>query len=199
MKSPLVLAVSVLVILAAGIGVLLLERKSAASAQETRARLEMLSREIPELRAELAALKAGDISAEQRGAILKLIADDRAEQKRLQGEDEHKRFTELSRACADRAARKYGLTDDQRNGVFDVLMMGREKLNAMDVQPIDFRNAGDVDAMAEAANKAFQALKTWRLDELTKRLGPDLARRVNEDELGMLGDAGRLEASRQGR
>jgi hypothetical protein len=199
MKASFALAFGVLAILAAVISFVLIEQRNADTASEMRARLDALAREGRDLRSEIAALKTGEISAEQRSAILEVIAADRADQKRQQSEDQQKRFVQLSAACADRAAQKYGLTEDQRKGLLEVVMMSREKLDAMQAQMIALRDAGDMDAIADAASRSFHELKAWRLDELTKRLGADVAQRVNEDELGLLGDAGRLEESRQGR
>jgi hypothetical protein len=198
-KASLALALSVVAICAAVISFVLIDQRNAAAASEMHARLDALSRESQALRSEIAALKTSEIRADQRSAILKVIADDRADQKRKQSDDQQQRFVQLSAAYADRAAQKYGLTDDQRKGLLEVLVMSREKFDAMEAQMIALRNAGDIDGLADAANKSYHELKTWRLDELTKRLGSDVAQRVSEDDLGLLGDAGRLEASRQGR
>src|SRR6266850_7696307 len=172
MKTFLLATVSVLVLLTAGLAIALFRGKSAAPAEEaartsgstsavpmssatthgddgTLARLDALSREITELRAEMAALKAGaeresvpqlasaekpesietqtSVNPIQRDAILKVIADDRAEQKRKQDDEQRQRDLEAALARADRAAQKYGLTVDQRKGLVDVLLADAQK------------------------------------------------------------------------
>ena len=41
--------------------------------------------------------------------------------------------------------------------------------------------------MVEVANGSYRDLRAWRLEELTKHLGPDIATRLNSDvEFGLL-------------
>jgi hypothetical protein len=134
MKRTLVSVVSLLVLLAVGIGVGSLHYRHSTSIRELGARLDTLSREVSDLRTELSVRKPSEISAEQRKAILQVIADDRTEQKRQQVEDQQKRVLHLSLACADRFAEKYALTADQRTAFLEVLRLSREKLEALEKQ-----------------------------------------------------------------
>jgi hypothetical protein len=183
--------------------------ESARSNDETLARLDALSREITDLREEVAVLKAGAqresvtaaavdakpesvetsaaVSPVQRDAILKVIADDRAEQKRKQDEEQAQRDLQNALARADKAALKYGLTVDQKKGLVDVLVVDAQKSNDLRTQMMNQGFNGDREAM----RKAFTDLDTWRMDELTKRMGPDLAQQVHDGEFnGFFGGGG---------
>ena len=200
MKFLLVLAVSLLVVVAAGIGVLLFRTPAATSMPDVRDRLDALSREVQDLRAEIAARKTGELSDSERAAILQLIVDDRADQQAQQRKDQQKRFLELSLACADRAAQKYGWTAEQRASFADVLLLGRDKLEEMETRLRDLGLTSDIDGMVKASEAAYRDFKAWRTEELTKRLGPDLARRVGEDaDFNALANAGLVQASRASR
>ena len=174
--------------------------ESTRANEETLARLDALSREITDLRAEFAALKAGaerepvpstiaaekpesietpaGVSPVQRDAILKVIADDRAEQKRKQDEEQAQRDLQNALARADKAALKYGLTVDQKKGLVDVFVADAQKATDLRNQMMNQGFNGDREAM----RKAFTDLDTWRMDELTKRMGPDLAQQVHDGE-----------------
>jgi hypothetical protein len=147
----------------------LFERRDVMTVRELRARVAALEREV-------AALKSGPTADEQL-----------------------KRFTELTVACADRAAKKYALTDDQRKSIVEVLLLGREKIDGIMSRLAEFKESGDVDGMATAMNREYEGYKTWRSEELAKRMGSELAERVNQGELEVVGDFGRFEQSRQAR
>jgi hypothetical protein len=173
---------------------------SAHREDETLARLDALAAQMSELRSEMAALKAGAnresvpelartekpetvetaaaVSPIQRDAILKVIADDRAEEKRKKDEEQAQRDLQNALARADRAAQKYGLNVDQRKGLVDVLVTDAQKTNELRTQMMAQGFNGDREAM----RKAFTDLDAWRMDELTKRVGPDLAQQVHDGE-----------------
>lgn len=179
--------------------------ESAHANEETLARLDALTREITDLREEVAALKAGaqresvpaaateakpesvetsaSITPVQRDAILKVIADDRAEQKRKQDEEQAQRDLQNALARADKAALKYGLNVDQRKGLVDVFVADAQKSTDLRNQMMNQGFNGDREAM----RKAFTDLDTWRMDELTKRMGPDLAQQVHDGEFNGFG------------
>jgi len=183
MKSSVVLGVALLAA-ATGAGALLL-------------RVGALSRDVQELRAELAAVKAGQVTPEIRKAVLALIEESRVERKRQQAEDENQRFRQMTEASADRLAQKYGLAADQRARLVDLLYLSREKMDAMEAQMRELASTGDVDAVTKASHEAFEDLEAWRRDELVQRLGAELAERVAKDsDFGMLADAARVQTSR---
>jgi hypothetical protein len=229
MKSILIVAVVLLVLLTAGLAFALFDGKSAPSAEEagqtpassaaapaagasahhedeTLARLDALSAQMTEIKSEMAALKASAsresvpeqareakpeaveaaaaMTPVQRDAILKVIADDRAEQKRKADEEQAQRDLQNALARADRAAQKYGLNVDQRKGLVDVFVADAQKSTDLRNQMMNQGFNGDREAM----RKAFTDLDTWRMDELTKRMGPDLAQQVHDGEFpGMFG------------
>jgi hypothetical protein len=168
MKISLASGLGILAVLAAMTALFVLERRNRNLALEAQARAEALEREV-------AQLKSGRASAEE----------------------EKKRFTELTLAFADRAAKKHDLTDDQRKALVEVLELGRERISGVLAGLEGIRDRGDVDALEQEVNKASDEYKTWRLDELTKRLGPDIARSLSRDEEGALGDWSRVEMSQR--
>ncbi len=200
MKALLVSAVSLLVLITAGVAVLLVRSPDPAATREARARVDSLSADVQALRNEIAARKAGDLSTAEHDAILKVIAADRVAQQDLQEQEQQRRLAQLSHDCAARAAQKFGLTAVQKEGFLEVLLLSQGKLEVMEAQLTDPKLAGGLDAMIEAANGAYRDLKAWRLEELGKRLGPELAGKVNDDvEFGLLADASRIQASRSSR
>jgi len=240
MKSFLIVAVVLLVLLTAGLAFALFDGKSPMPAEgsaktsaansvapasnasahgndEALARLDALAAQMSELRSEMAALKASAnresvpelarpeksesvetataVSPIQRDAILKVIADDRAELKRKQEEEQAQRDLQNALARADRAAQKYGLNVDQRKGLVDVLVADAQKTNELRTQMMAQGFNGDREAM----RKAFTDLDTWRMDELTKRVGPDLAQQVHDGEFnGFPGGPGGPGGARRG-
>jgi hypothetical protein len=240
MKSFLIVAVVLLVLLTAGLAFTLFGGKNPGTAEETGktsasssatpsssasahredetlARLDALSSQISEIRTEMAELKASAsresvpelalaekpetvetaaaVTPIQRNAILKVIEDDRAEQKRKAEEEQAQRDLQNALARADRAAQKYGLNVDQRKGLVDVLVADAQKTNELRTQMMAQGFNGDREAM----RKAFTDLDTWRMDELTKRVGPDLAQQVHDGEFnGFPGGPGGQAGSRRG-
>jgi hypothetical protein len=229
MKTFLVIAAILFVLLAGAISIFLFLGTSAPPApassaisapasaptesgranDETLARLDALAREITDLREEVAALKASAqreavpaatldakpesvetsaaVTPVQRDAILKVIADDRAEQKRKQDEEQAQRDLQNALARADKAALKYGLTVDQKKGLVDVFVADAQKSSDLRNQMMNQGFNGDREAM----RKAFTDLDTWRMDELSKRMGPDLAQQVHDGEFpGFFGGGG---------
>jgi hypothetical protein len=190
---------------------------SAHREDETLARLDALAAQMSELRSEMAAIKAGAnresvpelartekpeaveataaVTPIQRDAILKVIADDRAEQKRKADEEQAQRDLQNALARADRAVQKYGLNPDQRKGLVDVLVADAAKTNELRTQMMSQGFNGDREAM----RKAFTDLDTWRMDELNKRVGPDLAQQVHDGEFnGFPGGPGGQGGARRG-
>jgi hypothetical protein len=223
MKSSLVIAFALLVLVAGGFALSLFQGERAAPAKEAAAiptsasptaktsdamhaddeilaRLDALAREVTDLQIELASLKAGaerapvpqvasaerpesvgtttEVDPIQRDAILKVIADDRAEQKRKQEEEQQQRDLASALARADRAAQKYGLTVDQRKGLVDVFLEDAQKTSDLRTQ----MQAQGFNADREVLRKAFSDLDAWRMDELTKRVGPAMAQQVHDGE-----------------
>lgn len=177
---------------------------SSPADSETLARLDALDREIADLRAQLAAVRSGadrqptatpvaveaenapstgGMSAAEHESVLKVIAEDRAEQKRKQDEERQQRDLQNALAHADRAAQKYGLTMDQKKGLADVFVQDAEKSNDLQTHMQQQGFNGD----REAIRKAFSDLDTWRTDELTKRLGADLAQQIHDGEFNRFG------------
>jgi hypothetical protein len=167
-------------------------------------RIESLNQEVADLRQEILRLKESEhrepataeapvqvveadttnFAAQHRDAILKIIAQDREDQARKQEEERKARDLENTLARADRTAKKLGMNSTQQKSLADVYILERQKMDDMR----NLRNQGD----PEAARTAFQEFRDWRMAELTKRFGPDLAQQVNEnDQAGFRGFGGR--------
>jgi hypothetical protein len=162
-------------------------------------RMEGLSHEVDDLRAQIAALKAGAqrepasvstaetpaddsvtaFAAVHRDAIQKVIDDDRAAQQRKKEEEQRARDLATMLARAERTAKKFGLTVDQQKSLADVYLLERTKMEDFRTQ---MRDQGGFGGDPEQMRTAFQDLRTWRLQELTTRLGADLATQINDSE-----------------
>ena len=160
-------------------------------------RIESLNQEVADLHEEILRLKenanrgpaaatlpvqlaAEDRSAfalEHRDAILKIIAEDREALERQKKEEDDRKQMEALLARADRTAKKLGMNATQQKALADVYVLERQKMDEMR----NLRTQGD----PEAARTAFQEFRTWRTDELTKRLGADLAQQVEESDVAM--------------
>lgn len=171
---------------------------------EVLARLDAFAREIDDLRAQIAALKAGSarepaaeaapqkaldepaasFAAAHRDAILKVIDDDRQEQKRKQDEEQRARDLQSALARAERTAKQFGLVGDQQKSLADVYILERQKIDDLRNR---MRDQGGAVADPEAMRQGFQDLRDWRLNELTIRLGADLAGKINDADFQRFG------------
>jgi hypothetical protein len=171
-----------------------------ARADDVLARLDTLTREIDDLHAEVLALKAGAerqpaaapaavavenesaaaFAAQHRDAILKVIADERAEQVRKKEEEQRQRDMESLLARADRTAKKFGLDATQQKQLADVYVLEQQKIEDMRTA---MRDQGGWQGNPDGVRTAFQEMRDWRLNELTTRLGADLAQKINEADV----------------
>jgi hypothetical protein len=199
MKTAPVVSVGFLLVILVGVGGALLHRDQGQIARHLADRIDAVSQEVTGLRSELAAQRSSEMSPAQREAILKVVAEERAQRQQADERAQRQRFAQLCDQDAERAAKKFGLSEDQRKGYAEVLRLGEDKLMALDAQMRDFFfKTNDMQATAEAEESAMQEIKDWRLEELTKRMGSDLAHRINEDkEFNLLADFSRLATSRQ--
>jgi hypothetical protein len=166
---------------------------NAFNADKLVARIESLNQEVTELHLELTRLKSDkdrapaaapvkvaeaettNFAAQNREAIMKLIAEDREELERKKEDERRAKDLEAILARADRAAKKLGLNSTQQKALADVYLLERQKMDDMR----NLRGQGD----PEAARTAFQDFREWRTEELTKRFGADLAQQINESDL----------------
>ncbi len=182
---------------------------AAARTDEVLQRLDVVTRELDDLRAELAALKAGSARApaaspekleeetaamfasEHRDAIMKVIADDRAEQERKRTEEQRQRDMENLLARAERTAKKFGLDATQQKSLADVYVLENQKLADMRAA---MRDQGGWNGDPESVRTAMQEFRDWRLNELTTRLGAELGGRIQEADVqnfrGAMGGGG---------
>lgn len=169
---------------------------SDARAGEALARVDALSREVDDLRAELAALKAGaarqpaletaalkpvddssaSFAAAHREAILQVIEDDRQDQKRKAEEEQRARDLQAALSRAERTAKQFGLLADQQKQLADIYVLERQKMVDLRTQSRDPNAAADPQAMRQG----YRDLREWRLTQLTNRFGPDLGARIDE-------------------
>ncbi len=165
---------------------------------EVAQRIDALSREVDVLREEIAAMKSSSaretapevaaaapapvddnssmFAAEHRSAILKVIEEDRAEQKRKADDEQRARDLQASLARAERTAKQFGLAADQQKALADIYIAERQKMD-------DIRAQGGPGGDPEAMRTSFRELRDWRLNELTVRLGADLAEKINESDV----------------
>jgi hypothetical protein len=216
MKTALILVVLVLVLALGALGLTLFGNARAATADahggnapasvaaqpaasesaDTLARIDALGREVDDLRAQVAALKAGaarepaapvvaekpveeastSFVADHRDAILRVIEEDRQEQKRKADEEQRARELQAALARAERTAKEFGLGHDQEKSLADVYILERAKIDDLRTQMRD--QTGDPAAMRQS----FRELRDWRLNELTTRLGADLAQKINDTD-----------------
>lgn len=167
---------------------------------EILARMDALAREVDDLRAQVAALEVGaerepavvaasaespvdesatTYAAVHRDAILKVIEDDRLAQQKKREEDQRARDLQQTLARAERTAKRFGLTPDQQKSLADVYILERAKMEDFRSQ---YRDQGGMGADPDQMRTAFTELRDWRLTELTNRLGPDLAKQVNDSD-----------------
>lgn len=167
-----------------------------ADSAETLARIDAIGRRLDDLSAQIAALKAGaarepvaaaapekpvdevstNFVAEHRDSILKVIEEDRQEQKRKAEEEQRARELQAALARAERTAKEFGLGHDQEKLLADVYVLERAKIDDLRTQMRD--QTGDPAAMRQS----FRDLRDWRLNELTTRLGAELAEKINETD-----------------
>lgn len=190
--------------------------EGAAGRDEILARLDALGREVGDLRTQIASLQAGAarepvaeagdasrraepidesssaFAAEHRDAILRVIEEDRAEQKRKQDEEQRARDLQTALARAERTAKQFGLAQDQQKALADVYILEREKMEGLRAQMRDPFAAGNDP---EALRQSFRDVRDWRLNELTNRFGPELAEKINDADFerfrGGFGGGGR--------
>lgn len=166
-----------------------------------------LTNEVARLRSELASVRDGrvrepaiakdptkateetpaeSLAILHKDAILRVIAEDRADQ--LRKEDEARKQRELEQATqrAERVGKELNLSTTEQRKLAEVFVMEREK---RDEFMRNMRN-GDVPDR-EQMRTSFQEYRDWRTNELTTRLGADLAAKVNEMDGDRMGFGGR--------
>ena len=177
-----------------------------AAAGDTRSaevlqRLDALSREVDLLREQVSAMKTSaarepapeiaaaaqpvdetpsTFAAEHRNAILKVIEEDREAQKRKADEEQRARDLQASLARAERTAKQFGLAQDQQKALADVYILERQKMEEIRNQ---FAAQGGPGGDPEAMRTSFRELRDWRMNELTVRLGAELAEKINESDV----------------
>lgn len=166
-----------------------------------------LSDEVERLRAELVALRegrvresataqddgkvgeelpAGSLAILQKDAILRVIAEDRADQVRKEEEARKQRELEQAQQRAERTGKELNLTAAEQSKLAEVYAMEREKRDEF----MSRMRAGDVPDR-DQMRQQFQEYRDWRTNELTSRLGSDLAAKVNEFDGDRMGFGGR--------
>jgi hypothetical protein len=172
---------------------------------DVEARMDAMAREIDELRAQVATLKAGaerepaaeaasekpadspstaSFASEHRDAILKVIDEDREEQKRKADEEQRARDLQNALARAERTAKQFGLAADQQKSLADVYILERQKMEDLRGQ---MRDQGGMGGDPEAMRQSFRELRDWRLNQLTTRFGDDLGGKINDADLQRFG------------
>ncbi|MBK7877957.1 MAG: hypothetical protein IPJ77_19950 [Planctomycetes bacterium] len=170
--------------------------------------LRDLSDEVLRLRAELAAVREGrvretavegtptkvgeEIPAESlailhKDAILRVIAEDRAEQQRKEDDAHKQQQLEQALQRAERVGKELNLSKGEQQKLAEVYAMEREKRDEF----MSKMRQGDVPDR-DQMRQSFQEYRDWRTTELTNRLGADLATKVNEYDGDRMGFGGRM-------
>jgi cell division protein FtsB len=168
---------------------------------ELLARMDALARQIDDLESQIAELKAGaarepvpaaapELASEKpldntsaafaavhHDAILKVIEDDRLAQQKKREEEQRARDMQTLLARAERTAQRFGLSADQQKSLADVYLLERQKMEDMRTQ---MRDQGGFGGDPAAFRESIKEMRDWRLNELTTRLGSDLAEKINE-------------------
>ncbi len=166
-----------------------------------------LSDEVMRLRAELAAVRQGrvretavvkdpakaeeELPAESlailhKDAILRVIAEDRADQARKEEDARKQQQLEQAMQRAERVGKELNLSKAEQQKLGEVYAMEREKRDEF----MSKMRTGDVPDR-DQMRQTFQEYRDWRTNELTTRLGADLATKVNEYDGDRMGFGGR--------
>lgn len=157
--------------------------------------LAELSNEVARLRAELSAVREGrvretaapeqvaskeDLPEESfailhRDAILRVIADERADLQRKEEEARKQRELEQSQQRAERVAKDLGMSTTETRKLAEVYALERDKRDEF----MKTMRSGDMPDR-EQMRQTFTEFRDWRTSALTNALGPDLAAKVNE-------------------
>jgi hypothetical protein len=133
-------------------------------------------------------------AAVHREAILKVIADQRAEEERKRDEERARREQEQLAQRVDRAAQKYNLNEGQKHQLTDFYVAERQKFEDMRTQ---FRDAG-ADSGQNPMREGFREIQTWRNAELTRLFGTELGAQIGENEGDRFRAAGGGAGARRG-
>ena len=118
------------------------------------------------------------LSEGQRKEVQAMIAADHAEQTRKADEAERELTDRRLRAAADRGAASYELTADQKQSLLDVLRQQCEKTQQASAE---LATSVTGEEMGDKVQRFSDDLESWRLGELTARLGPEVAQRINRE------------------
>jgi hypothetical protein len=159
--------------------------------------VHQLSDEVTRLQAELAAIREGRVrevavaksaentgevtaddlfAAQYRGAILRVIDEDRALQAQKAEDERRAKESIAAQQRAERNAKELGLSTTQTRALADFYVLESDKRNEFFK---DFRN-GNVNMDRDQARTAMTEFRDWRTTELTTRLGADNVTRLNE-------------------
>jgi uncharacterized membrane protein YgcG len=131
-------------------------------------------------------IPAESLAIIQKDAILRVIAEERADLQRKEDEARKQRELEQATQRAERVAKELNLSPAEQTKLAEVYVMEREKRDEF------MRNmrSGEVPDR-EQMRQSFQEYREWRTNELTTRLGADLATKVNEYDGDRMGFGGR--------
>lgn len=181
---------------------------SASVTPEVQKQLDALNMEIATLQAQVAALKsAGErtpvvatAAAEKpemvestvafatlhKDAILKVIADERAEQERKREEERVAREQQQLVARAERTGAKFNLDEAQKRSLTEFYGEQRKRMDEMRAQARD----GAQDTTATNVRDAFRELRDWGTAQLIQRFGTDLGTQISEYEVDRFRNGG---------
>ena len=153
-----------------------------------------LSNEVARLRAELSAMREGRVreslvpegapkeeiaddafAVMHRNAILRVIADERADLARKEEEARKQAQLEASQQKAERTAKELGLNTTETRKLAEIYGQERDKRDEF----MKAMRSGDVPDR-DQMRQSFQEYRDWRTTALTTALGADMAQKVND-------------------
>lgn len=192
-----------------------------AASREVDERVQALSMEVADLQAQIRELRAASqrtavvepeaapkiaasapVTAVQRDQILRVIADQKADEERQREEERKKREDAQNLQRADRMAERFGLNEAQERQLADFYGVSRVKFDEMRETMRLAGESGSFDG--EQMRAAMRDARDWANTELERMFGPDVGKQIAEAEQdrmrgGFGGNFGGGEGGRGGR
>lgn len=122
------------------------------------------------------AVSSDEFASQHREAILKVLADERADQERKREEERKQREAQQLENRADRVAQKVPMSDGQKRQLVEYYAAERAKFEEARTQMRD----GTLEPGMENPREAFNQMREWRANELTRLFGTELGAQINE-------------------
>jgi hypothetical protein len=142
--------------------------------------LTVARRAVPESLASAAltpgeAARLAETGEDAREFVLDVLTAEREEREAEQAERRQALLEQRLARQAERIATELGLVPRDRDAVYSVMLEENQRRGAV----MDRMRTGDLDAIdRESVRSEMEAIRGWKSEELTTRLGPELAEQV---------------------